>query len=324
MAQNAADKPKKWWLDILYEDENILLVNKPVGMIVHPNQSVQSDSLLKYVREYLYKTGSWNAKDSSAFRPMPCNRLDRFTGGIVIFAKTWEAMREINAQLQQHTIEKKYYCIVIGELQPPCGRIKNYILKNKDDTFVTVCEEKNKNAELAITDYRTVAGRDGLSLVDCDLITGRMHQLRAQFANKGAPILGDMTYGNKKENKLRHQEYQLLFAYKVVFHFPDTSCVLGYLDGKSVSVKKVPFLQKYIPDINKYLNAKHQEVTKLKRTEFLLCPVCHNKTRIKVLPDTVIERFPLFCPKCKHETLISVKKQNIKILIEPDAMTQSR
>lgn len=238
---------KKWRLDILYEDEQILLVNKPAGIIVHPNGSAQSETLLDHVREYLRRTGAWNAADRAAFRPQPCNRLDRFTGGIVIFAKTWEAMREVNRQFQARAIEKKYLCIVIGTPKPRMGRLENFVLEDCTGTRVSVLCRKATGAKAAITEYKTLATYRGLSLVECKLITGRMHQLRAQMAHMGTPILGDMTYGDKQENRRHGQEHQLLFAYKAVLHFPPDAKTLDYLDGKTVCVKRVPFLSKFAP-----------------------------------------------------------------------------
>ena len=274
MRKEQQGKGKKWWMDIIYEDEHILLVNKLIGMIVHPNQSNQKDSLLHHVREYLRKTGAWKAGAPDAFRPIPCNRLDRFTGGIVILAKIWEAMREMNRGLQKHIIEKKYYCIVVGQPRPP---------------------------------------------------SGRMHQLRAKFANAGTPILGDMTYGDKKENYHRHQEYQLLYAYEIIFHFPSDFQTLSYLDGKRLSVKRVPFLRDYMSDIRKeYYEPKLREVRSLHKMEFLLCPVCGNKTRNKIRDDTILINYPVYCPKCKQETLINVKQLEVSAVKEPDAQTQSR
>ncbi len=236
-----------WRLDILYEDRHFLLVNKPAGMIVHPNGSEQSETLLNHVRSYLRRTGAWNAADPAAFRPQPCNRLDRFTGGIVIFAKTWDAMREMNRQLQTRAIEKRYLCIVIGTPRPRTGKLEHFILENWDGTRVSVLRRKTAGAKLAVTEYRTLVSHQGLSLVECSLVTGRMHQLRAQMAYCGTPILGDMTYGSKKENRRHGQEHQLLFAYQVTLHFPPDSETLAYLDGKTVSVKRVPFLAQYAP-----------------------------------------------------------------------------
>lgn len=231
-------KPRNRRLDILYEDKQILLVNKPAGLIVHPNDSEQNDTLITHVREYLCRKGDWNAKDPAAFRPMPCNRLDRFTSGIVIVAKTWDAMRIMNQKIQQREVEKIYQCIVIGKPRQQSGKIENYILKNQNDTLVTVHKHQVPGSQYACMLYRTVAVQNQLALLECNLITGRTHQIRAQLAWLGCSVLGDMKYGDKKYNQKVGKQHQILCATQVTFSFVTDAGVLNYLQGKTFRIKR--------------------------------------------------------------------------------------
>lgn len=179
------------------------------------------------------KTGAWDSSDHQALRPMPCNRLDRFTSGIVIFAKTWDAMRMINQKIQHREIEKRYRCVVIGRPRPKRGKIENYLLKNQKETIVSVHESPVPGSQYACMEYRIVEVKNHLSLLDCRLVTGRTHQIRAQLAYSGVPILGDMRYGNKQMNRKCKKYHQELCASQITFSFPTDAGVLNYLRGKT-------------------------------------------------------------------------------------------
>lgn len=220
-------------VQILYEDHHILLADKPPGLIVHPKDSEHSATLLNLVRDHLRRTGAWDAEDPNAFRPIPCNRLDRFTSGIVIFAKTREAMRIMNRKLQQREVMKRYRCIVLGKPKPASGKLEHYLLKNRDGTHVTVQKHPVRGSQYACMEYRTISVQGGRSLLECRLITGRTHQLRAQLAAIGNPILGDMRYGNLQQNQRYGKHHQMLCACEVTFSFQTDTGVLESLRGKT-------------------------------------------------------------------------------------------
>ena len=173
------DRPQ---LNILYEDEHLLLLNKRPGMVVHPDDKEQVNTLITHVQAYLYQKKEWSPRWENAFAPALCNRIDRNTGGIVIAAKTAAALRVMNQKIRDRELQKLYLCVVHGVMDPWKGRLKGYILKDGDRAQVRVYDRPVPGGRTAVTLYRTLESRNGLSLVECDLITGRTHQIRAQFA----------------------------------------------------------------------------------------------------------------------------------------------
>jgi len=249
-------KPKKvdtllqnfrYHLSIVHEDENILLIDKKPGIMVHPDDSEKVNTLITHVRAYLYQKGEYDSKAEGAFSPVPCNRIDRFTGGIVIFAKTEEAMRIMNRKIRDREIEKDYLCIIHGKMNPPHGMLDSYILKKEGRRKVLVLSAPEEGAQRAQTRYKTLRVRDNLSLMECELLTGRTHQIRAQFADKGHPLLGDGQYGDYRENERFGRDFQALYAYKLVFTFKSDAGVLNYLRDKIFEVWDVPFVEQYFP-----------------------------------------------------------------------------
>lgn len=219
-------------LNIIYEDENIMIVNKPAGVLVHPDSPKDRDTLIDRVIAYLE---SKNAVDASlTFRPAICNRLDRNTGGLVIVAKNYSSLKQINRLIREKSITKLYKCIVKGKL-PEHGEIRNYLLKDEESNRVEIREHYQEEAKEVHTVYRTLKTNGSYSLMEIDLITGRSHQIRAHFSSIGHPLAGDVKYGDKTTNlyfknnfKLEHQ---FLFAYKIIFN--KTWEHLKYLEGKS-------------------------------------------------------------------------------------------
>ena len=188
-------------LTILYEDEHILLVDKRPGLVVHPDETERVNTLITHIQAYLYQKKEWSPYQEGAFAPALCNRIDRNTGGIVIAAKTAEGLRVMNQKIRDRELKKYYLCIVHGTLPRPAGRLEGYILKDEAKKQVTVSRRPRPGAKTAVTLYETLAVRNGLSLVRCQLITGRTHQIRAQFAAAGHPLLGDGKYGSERQNK---------------------------------------------------------------------------------------------------------------------------
>lgn len=234
---------------ILYEDENILLADKAVGMAVHIDNDGDCNTLIAHIQAYLYQSGQWQPQKAQSFAPALCNRIDRGTGGIVIAAKNAEALRIINEKIRARELTKKYLCIACGKLTPPQGQIKNFLRKDEKQGRVMVYTKPAPDARTAITQYRTLASKDSLSLIECQLITGRTHQIRAQLAAAGAPLLGDGKYGNGTINRAYHERYQALYSYFLRFDFTQDAGSLQYLNQKTFCVKDIDFVKKYFPHI---------------------------------------------------------------------------
>ena len=235
-------------LDILYEDEHLLLINKRPGQVVHPDDREQVNTLITHIQAYLYQKKEWLPHQENAFSPALCNRIDRNTGGIVIAAKTAEALRVMNQKIRDREMQKLYLCIIHGEMTPRKGQLKGYILKDGDRAQVRVYDTPVPGGKTAVTLYRTLKTRDGLSLMECDLITGRTHQIRAQFAAAGHPLLGDGKYGRAQDGKGYGRKFQALYSYKLCFQFTTDAGALEYLNGREWTVPDVDFVAEYFPD----------------------------------------------------------------------------
>ena len=234
-------------INIVYEDEHILLVDKRPGLAVHPHDGAEyGRTLIDHIQAYLYQKREWNPRGENAFTPALCNRIDRNTGGIVIAAKTAEALRVMNQKIKDREIDKRYLAIVEGTPYPPKGSLKGYLFKDAKKNKVFVTDTPQPGAKTCQTNYVTLASRQGLSLVECELITGRTHQIRAQFAHAGHPLLGDGKYG--KLDKRFDRNYQALYSYKLTFCFTTDAGGLNHLKGKTFQVEKVDFAQEYFPN----------------------------------------------------------------------------
>ncbi len=236
-------------LTIVYEDAHILLVDKHPGLAVHPHDGAEyGRTLIDHIQAYLYQKREWSPREENAFTPALCNRIDRNTGGIVIAAKTAEALRVMNQKIKDRELDKRYLAIVEGSMKPREGSLKGYLFKDAKVNRVFVTDTPQTGAKSCQTNYRTLASANGLSLVECELITGRTHQIRAQFAHAGHPLLGDGKYG--KLDKRYDRNYQALYSYKLTFDFSTDAGALEYLNGKSFHVEKVDFAEEYFPGVN--------------------------------------------------------------------------
>lgn len=234
-------------LDIVYEDENLLLVNKRPGLVVHPDEQEKVNTLLTHIQAYLYQKKEWNPRQENAFAPALCNRIDRNTGGIVIAAKNAETLRVMNQKIRDREVEKSYLCIILGAITPPAGRLEGYLLKDEAKKLVSVHKTPVPGGRTAVTLYQTLAQKNGLSLVACRLVTGRTHQIRAQFAAAGHPLLGDGKYGSERQNKRYGRSYQALYSYRLEFCFTTDAGALAPLDGQQFQVEQVDFVTEYFP-----------------------------------------------------------------------------
>ena len=235
-------------LTILYEDAHVMLLDKRAGLICHPDEGEKVHTLLTYAQAYLYQKGQWNPKTD--FAPALCNRIDRFTAGIVILAKTQEALRAMDAKIRTHEVQKYYLCAVHGRMKYPDGTLRHFLLKKPEQKKVTVLRKNEPGSKEAITHYQAIDENNGLTLCECLLGTGRTHQIRAQFAAIGHPLLGANQYGSSKQNeKYGRMNGQALCAYRLIFDFEgDAGCLSG-LNGLTVQVRDVPFVHEYFPDV---------------------------------------------------------------------------
>jgi 23S rRNA pseudouridine955/2504/2580 synthase len=231
-------------LRIVYEDENILLVDKKPGQAVHPHDGAEyGKTLIDHIQAYLYAKREWRPREEHSFAPALCNRIDRNTGGIVIAAKNAEALRILDEKIKNREIEKKYLCIVRGTPKPPEGELKNQLFKDAVQNRVYVTDKPQPGSKTAVTRYRTLQSKNGLSLVECELLTGRTHQIRAQMAAAGWPLLGDGKYG--KLDKRYDRKYQALYSYSLRFAFTSDAGILSYLNGKVFEISDVDFVREY-------------------------------------------------------------------------------
>ena len=235
-------------LNIVYEDENILLVDKRPGLAVHPHDGAEyGRTLIDHIQAYLYQKREWSPRSENSFTPALCNRIDRNTGGIVIAAKTAEALRVMNQKIKDRELDKRYLAIVEGTPKPREGSLKGYLFKDAKKNRVFVTDTPQPGSKTCQTNYRTLASANGLSLVECELITGRTHQIRAQFAHAGHPLLGDGKYG--KLDKRFDRNYQALYSYRLTFTFTTDAGSLNYLNGKSFQAAQVDFVSEYFPNV---------------------------------------------------------------------------
>ena len=233
-------------LHIVYEDENILLVDKKPGQAVHPHDGAEyGKTLIDHIQAYLYAKREWRPREENAFTPALCNRIDRNTGGIVIAAKNAESLRILNDKIKDREIEKFYLCAVTGTPKPSSGRLENYLFKDAKKNQVYVKDKPMPGAKPAATEYRVICTKGRLSLVECRLLTGRTHQIRVQMAHAGWPLLGDGKYGRERVNREYGEKGQALYSYRLRFDFPTDAGILNYLRGREFAVESVDFAEKY-------------------------------------------------------------------------------
>ena len=234
-------------LNIVYEDENILLADKRPGLAVHPHDGAEyGRTLIDHIQAYLYQKREWSPRGENSFAPALCNRIDRNTGGIVIAAKNAESLRILNQKIKDRELDKRYLAVVEGVPKPRKGSLKGYLFKDAKKNRVFVTDTPQTGSKSCQTNYVVLANTNKLSLVECELITGRTHQIRAQFAHAGHPLLGDGKYG--KLSKDAGRNYQALYSYKLTFTFTTDGGILEYLNGKTFRAQTVDFAEEYFPE----------------------------------------------------------------------------
>lgn len=243
-------RPVKADFPILYEDENILVVDKPKGILAHGDEGEKRITLQNMVLNYLHNKGEWDPNDISGFVPSPAHRLDRNTSGIIIFGKNLPTLQELLTLFRERTqIEKRYTLLVRGNNIPEKGQIDFPLLKDPKTRLVKVSTIKS-GAKPALTEYRRLKSYHcGFALVEAELKTGRTHQLRVHFAYIGHPIVGDGKYGDFKVNENFDKMYGLKnqFLHASYFKFLKIEGRLSYLSGKEI-VSPLPEKEKKILD----------------------------------------------------------------------------
>ena len=233
-------------LNIVYEDENIILIDKPTGILSHPDEDNYTDTAITRIKRYLYEKGDYKPDEEASFAPALVNRIDRNTSGIIIAAKNAESLRILNEKLKNRELHKLYLCVVIGTLKSNSGLVEGYLEKNEKQNKVYISDKATDKSKHISTKYTVLGYKNGLSLLEVELLTGRTHQIRATFSHLGTPLLGDGKYGTNAQNKqFGGYKKQFLYSYKLAFDFKTDAGILNYLNSKEFEVKDVWFKEAF-------------------------------------------------------------------------------
>lgn len=206
-------------LEIVYEDHDVLAINKPAGMLSQKAKK-EDISANEYILQYLLESGTITSESLHTFKPSVCNRLDRNTSGILVAGKTLSGLQKMSEAFRERSMEKYYLAIVAGSISKP-SRIEGYLKKDEQTNQVRIFSKPSKDAKPIITEYRPLKLLGHVTLLEVHLITGRSHQIRAHLASIGHPVIGDMKYGNPKLNREFSKNagvtHQLLHAYRLIF-----------------------------------------------------------------------------------------------------------
>lgn len=228
---------------IVYEDDDILVVSKPAGLLTHPEKSSDKDTLIDQILYYLYQKGQYLPEADSSFTPALCNRLDRNTSGIVIAGKTLKGVQAVNETIRSHKLDKYYLTLVAGEIRE-AGEITAYLTKDEEKNQVRISKREGSGKK-TMTKYRPIACAKGYTLLEIHLITGKTHQIRAHMQSIGHPVVGDRKYGSEHSNQKFREEYALSnqFLHAIRVEWKEKEGPLGYLYGKEMTAPLPKTLQ---------------------------------------------------------------------------------
>jgi 23S rRNA pseudouridine955/2504/2580 synthase len=222
---------------IVFEDHNIMIVNKEQGISVHPDKEQSSGTLIYQVQIYLNEKGEYLPDNPGSFPPSLCHRLDRNTGGLLLIAKNESSLKVMLDKIKNREVKKYYQCLVSGKMERQAAELKAYLVKDERKSRVFVDDNRTKGSLEIITKYRVLSYDNYISRLEVELVTGRTHQIRAHLAHIGHPIIGDGKYGTNAVNRPLRAKQQALWAYKLRFDFADNKGILGYLNGKTFEVE---------------------------------------------------------------------------------------
>ena len=244
--------PAKRHFAIILEDDDILIVAKPAGLLTHPENSSDKDTLIDQILYYLYDKDDYRPSIDSTFTPALCNRLDRNTSGIVLAGKTLKGVQGLNEIIREKKIEKFYTTLVKGEITE-AGEISSFLSKDSGKNQVRVYQDKEESIDgvASLTKYRPLAYSNGYTLLEVQLITGKTHQIRAHMESIGHPVVGERKYGDGEVNSEFRSKYalsnQFLHGGKIVFDHEQEKLV--YLGGKTIEAPLPPIFDKIIKDL---------------------------------------------------------------------------
>lgn len=206
-------------LSIIFEDENLMLIDKKPGLIVHTDNENQIDCLINRVKNYLFQKGEYNFDSENSFAPALVNRIDRNTGGIIIAAKNAKTLKELNQKIKNGEIQKFYKCLVFGNMPKKEDILTAFLIKDEQRNKVDIFDKRVENSKIIKTKYKVIKEFKDFSLLEIELLTGRTHQIRAHLAHINHPIIGDGKYSDLHLERFKKLKYQALYSYKVALNF---------------------------------------------------------------------------------------------------------
>lgn len=222
---------------VVYEDNNLLILNKDQGIPVHPDRDQSANTLVDLATEYLTLKGEHNPGTGS-FQPALCHRLDRNTGGLIILAKNPVSLQFIIDKMKSHEIKKTYRCLVQGKMSKESALLTHFLHKDERKSRVFIRDTPSGDSQQVITKYKVLEYYSGMNIsqLEVELVTGRTHQIRAHMAFLGHPVIGDGKYGTNGVNRPLGAKMQELWACKLTFNFPPKG-LLGYLSGRTFEIQ---------------------------------------------------------------------------------------